>query len=108
MLNPEVGKYANLILFSDKEPYEITRIVSDKTIEIRPMLSELVETWKPEMDPGGFAAHTVNNHLQKYVYESNKQALPIRCRLQKSGGWKSQFGFHSISDEPKKFYDYNF
>lgn len=101
-------KFANMIGYSDVTPYEVVRIVSDKTIEIREMKATLIEGWKPNMIPGGFSAHCANNGTQEYNYESNPEAQVIRARLNKNGKWKSAYGEHRISDKPKRFYDYNF
>lgn len=101
-------KYANLHGYTDIYPYEVIRVISDKTIEIREMKSELDPSWKPEMIPGGFAAHCINQNDQTYTYSSNDQVQTIRMRKRKDGRWYSAFGRHVLSDAPKRFYDYNF
>lgn len=101
-------KYANLICYSDIVPFEVVRVISNKTIEIREMNANLVEGWKPEMIVGGFSAHCVNNNTQEYTYSTREGSPIVRARLQKSGKWKSIHGEHRLSDEPKRFYDYNF
>ncbi len=101
-------KFANMIGYSDVTPYEVVRIVSDKTIEIREMKATLIEGWKPDMIAGGFSAHCANNGTQEYTYESDPEAQVIRARLNKNGKWKSVYGEHRIADKPKRFYDYNF
>lgn len=103
-----MNKFANLIGYSDITPYEVLRVISDKTIEIREMKSELDPSWKPEMIPGGFSAHTVNNSEQKWVITPNVEGLVVRARLQKNGKWKSAMGEHRLSTAPRRFYDYNF
>ena len=102
-------KYANEVGYTDVYPYEVVRVVSDKTIEIRAMDSELDPTWKPDMIPGGFCAHTTNNHSQRWFYSSNENNPIIRIRLQKNGQWKTKHGNrHVLADNPRRFYDYNF
>jgi hypothetical protein len=101
-------KYANLHGYSDVYPYEVIRVISDKTIEIREMKSELDSNWKPDMVPGGFSAHCTNQDEQKYTYSLNDQAKTIRMRKRKDGRWYSAFGRHVLSENPKRFYDYNF
>ena len=101
-------KYANLIGYSDIVPFEIVRVVSEKTIEIREMDAALVEGWKPEMIVGGFSAHCVNNGTQEYTYSTREGSPVVRARLHKNGKWKSIHGEHRLSDKPKRFYDYNF
>lgn len=101
-------QYANHHGYTDVTPYEVVRVISDKTIEIREMNATLVEGWKPEFTPGGFAAHCLNNYDQSYNYFSSPESPVIRARKHKNGKWKSKFGEHILSDKPLKFYDYNF
>jgi len=53
-------KYANLYGYSDVHPYEVVRVISEKTIEIRAMNASRDPNWKPEIIPGGFAGHCIN------------------------------------------------
>lgn len=100
--------YANHIGYSDVNPYEITRRVSDKTLEIRAMKAERDPTWKPDFVPGGFCGTVINQHDQRWVIQSDETASIVRIRLGKKG-WKDSFGRrYQLSDEPVKFYDYNF
>ena len=102
------GKYANLVLHTDVEPFEIVRVVSDKTIEIRKMSTELNKNWKPQIDVGGFVGHCTNNNTQKWNITSNKKNPVVRARLRKDGRFYSAYGKHCIEDTPRKKYDYNF
>lgn len=99
-------KYANLHLWTDVEPYEIIRYVSDVTLELRHMKSELLS--KPEFIPGGFSAHCTNNSSLKYKITPDPDAEIIRARLRKDGKFHSVKGEHHLSDRPMKYYDYNF
>lgn len=101
-------KYANLHGYSDIYPYEVVRVISDKTIEIRAMNAHPDPNWKPNMIPGGFAAHCTNQRDQTWIIESNPSIETIRIRKRKDGKWHSAFGKHVLSEEPKYFYDYNF
>jgi hypothetical protein len=107
-ITPEVGLFANNYLYTDVSPYEITKVISAKTIEIRRMGATLVDGWKPDMIVGGFSAHTTNNSSQEYNYTSLPGAKTTRARLRKDGRWYSNQGRHSIALEPRKFHDYNF
>jgi|TARA_R110002126_G_scaffold47593_2_gene133320 hypothetical protein len=107
-LTPEVGLYANLAMYSDAFPFEIVKIVSAKTIEIRSMEATLDPSWKPEMIPGGFCAHTTNQDSQRWTYESKPTAHVFRARRRKDGYFHSKQGRHLISDHPVRFHDYNF
>jgi hypothetical protein len=101
-------KYANEMGYSDVEPHEVIREVSAKCLEIRAMSAALDPTWKPDMIPGGFSAHTVNNGEQRWLIRSSEASPVIRIRLGKRG-WKDKHGNrYVLSDKPRKFYDYNF
>lgn len=107
-------QYANLYLHTDGEPFEVVRVISDKTMEIRAMSATLAPDWKPDIIPGGFAGHCVNQNEQRWVYTSNPEAPIIRLRKVKPTHanrlmqWKSAYGHHRLSDTPRKFHDYNF
>jgi hypothetical protein len=102
----EMERYLNHVGWSDVTPYEVVRVISEKTVEIREMTAERAE-WKPEWIPGGFAGHCANQSEQKWTITSNLESPVIRCRLTKKG-WKSKRGRHYPGNEPVKFYDYNF
>jgi len=100
--------YANQIGFSDVTPFEVVRKISEKTLEIRAMWSELDPTWKPERIPGGFAGHCVNNSAQRWIITSNATGQIRRIRLGKHG-WRDASGAHyQLSDKPFRHWDYNF
>jgi hypothetical protein len=101
-------KFANLIGYSDIVPFEVVRVISEKTVEIREMNATIVDGWKPEIMVGGFLGHCTNNNTQEYTYSTREDSPVIRARLQKNGKWKSIHGEHRMSDKPKRFYDYNF
>ena len=100
-------KYANMHGWSDVHPYEIVRVISDKTVVVREMVAEKDPEFKPEFIPGGFAGHCTNQSEQTYTYKSCDDGHLMKIRLGKKG-WKSQMGRHFLSTEPRKFYDYNF
>jgi hypothetical protein len=99
--------YCNMHGWSDVYPFEIIRVVSNKTIEVRAMIAELDEDFKPEIIPGGFSGHCVNQNKQTYKYRSCPEGQVMKVRLGKKG-WKSAMGKHVLSTQPRKFYDYNF
>lgn len=107
-------QYANLVLHSDVEPYEVVGKISETTLEIRKMKATLDPTWKPEITPGGFAGHCHNQQSQRWLYEVDESAPIIRMRKVKPShsnrmmNWKSPYGFHRVSDKPCKFHDYNY
>jgi hypothetical protein len=102
-------KYANRIGYSDINPYEVVKVISDKTIEVREMDAKLAEGEKPQFIVGGFAGHCVNQRELKYDISSNDSNPVVRIRLRKNGYFYSNNGERfKLADEPEKFYDYNF
>ena len=101
-------KFANLKLYTDVIPYEVIREVSPITLEVRRMDAKLIEGPK-NFQVGGFAAHCVDNHNQKYNYTSNTKYPLVRIRFSKKrNGWYSKGSRFILSDVPVYFYDYNF
>ena len=106
-VEPITYTHANKSGWSDMYPYEIVKVISPKTIEIRAMDCEQDPEFTPEFISGGFAGHCVNQGQQKWIYSSNPENGVIRARLRKDGYFHSRFGRHILDDEPVKFYDYN-
>ena len=105
----ETKLYFNHIGYSDIEPYEVIRKISDKTFEIRKMDAKLLNKEVLNFVPGGFVAHCSNQHEQKWEITSNENKKVFRIRLHKDGWWRDKGGDrYRMSNEPKKFYDYNF
>jgi len=103
--------YANQACWSDVEPNEIIKRVSDITLEIRAMDAVRSPDWKPEIIAGGFAGHCVNNNDQQdaWIITSNENYGTIRIRKNKRGVWKDKLGNrYFLSDKPVKKYDFNF
>jgi len=103
--------YANEVGYSDVNPNEIIKRVSDITLEIRRMDAVRSPDWKPEIIAGGFAGHCVNNNEQKnaWIITSNTDNGTFRIRKNKQGVWKDKWGNrYFLSDKPVKKYDFNF
>lgn len=101
-------KYANHYGWSDVNPYEVIKVISDKTIEVREMDADRDETVALDFQAGGFSAVCVNQRDQKWHIKSDPTAPVIRIRLGKNG-WKDKHGRKfQLADAPVKFYDYNF
>jgi hypothetical protein len=110
------AKYANERGYTDVKPWEVIKVVSDQTLEIRLMDAEKGE-WKPEWHAGGFAGHCSNQHEQVWNITSNKNNPVIRIRRRKNPNvysdqpyiWCDKYGQkYDLEDKPVKFYDYNF
>tara|TARA_R110000823_G_scaffold65191_4_gene153072 strand:- start:258 stop:629 length:372 start_codon:yes stop_codon:yes gene_type:complete len=103
--------YANMSGYSDVCPFEIIRVVSNKTLEIREMTAEKLHTAEDlGWVSGGFAGHASNNRNgQKWDIKTNIDYPIIRIRKSKSGQWRSRCGSRfNLSDTPRKHHDYNF
>ena len=109
-MNTVNGKgYMNQMGYSDVNPFEIVRVVSDKCVEIRPMDYEKDSSWKPEVMVGGFCGHVVNQNEQRWFIKSNPENQVVKVRLHKNGKWYSkEKAEYSLAEKPRKFYDYNF
>ena len=103
-------KFANYYGYSDVAPYEIIKVISGQTIEVRSMKATLNPEFKCETVIGGFFGHTTNNDAQSYTYESLPEYPTMRIRYSKSkNGWFSPCGQrHLLENAPVRFYDYNF
>lgn len=100
-------QYANHYGYSDVTPYEVVRVVSDKTLEIRRMAVTRDESVALEFVPGGFTAHCANQNAQRWTISSDPTARVERIRLTKKG-WHGAMGSFKVEAEPVKFHDYNF
>jgi hypothetical protein len=101
--------YANRFGYSDVEPYEIVRRVSDKTIEVRGMKSERDPSWQMDFRRGGFLGTVVNQEDQKWIITSQPEGRVFRIRLHADGAWRCPNGErYVLGVKPIKFYDYNF
>ena len=102
-----MNKFANLIMHSDVKPFEVVRVISDKTIEIREMAASALP-WKKDIQAGGFSHHCSNQHDQKWSIDSDTNNPVLRARLRKDGDFHSSFGRHVLADAPRKFHNINF
>jgi hypothetical protein len=101
--------YANLISYSDVAPYEVLSISkSGKQITVRAMRAERDPIWKPEIVPGGFLGHYVNQSEQRWIISTDEDREPMKAHKRADGYFWSAFGKHRIEAQPRAFYDYNF
>lgn len=97
------------IAYSDINPYEVIKVVSEKCIEIREMKAEKNPNFKPVFVAGGFSAICLNQGNQEWIIEPDESRPVIRIRANKKLGWADKYGKKFIlSDKPVKYYDYNF
>ena len=100
--------YANESGYSDVYPYEIVKVVSEQTIEIRRMDTEKDNSVELKWVSGGFAGHCVNQGEQKWFYKSNPDNSVIRIRRRKDGCFYNHCNRVYLEFTPRKFHDYNF
>jgi hypothetical protein len=104
---PSFGQGATICHYSDRTACTIVEVSpSAKTITLQPDHAEL-DHWKPEMIPGGFAAHCTNNSTQRYRYARNAKAPIVKARLRKDGRYRTPAGERVIEGR-HHFHDYNF
>jgi hypothetical protein len=101
--------YLNQYLVSDVTPFEVVRVISGKTLEIREMTATLDPSWTADRVPGGFAGHVRNNDSQRWIIKSEPSNPIVRARLTKSGRWSvGGSDRYLASDEAVYRYDFNF
>lgn len=101
--------YATEICYTDRHAYEVVRVVTDKTIEVRQLRATRDENDMLEFHVGGFSAHCSNQSEQKWTFEQDVDAPVIRIRKKKYGECYTCKGrTFVLADEPYEFYDFNF
>ena len=104
---PTVGDGATVCHYSDRTACTVIRISpSGKTVWMREDIATL-DGWKPEIVPGGFAGHCVNNAEQRYTYQPNPDGRVHRASLRKGGRIRTTNGEPVIPGR-HHFHDYNF
>lgn len=105
-------KFANLIGYSDVDPYEVIEERTANCYVIRSM--DAVETEQSKHDrlesfiPGGFCGH-FDNDVQDWDITSNENGFIIKIRRHKDGCWYDAHGArYNIENAPRKVYDFNF
>ena len=108
--NPQVGDRANVRYHTDVRPCTVIKRTA-KTVTVRFDRAERDHSWKPEQVIGGFAAHTVNNHDQRWIIAEDLDGACRKFSLRQSGAWIE------VGDSPRgtrlgqgwrHFYDFNF
>jgi len=98
--------------YSDCEPFEVVRIVSENCVEVRALDAKQDPEWVKQMEwhAGGFAGHLANQRAQKWIFARNENNEVFKIRWHKARGcWGlGRYGEYRMCDEPYKFYDYNF
>lgn len=110
-ITSEVKNYTHASEFgySDVHAYEIVKVISDKTLEVRRMDAEF-DISHLNTVAGGFSGHVENQRGQKVTYASNPDAAVIRIRRSRKDHdlWVSKGRQFLLQTEPYAFHDYNF
>lgn len=101
----ETGLYFTGLLHTDTKPYMVLTRTA-KTVTVCPIRVKPDPDWKPEMIPGGFAAHCTNQRQQTWLYDGVDDTQMKTLRLTKKG-WVCR-GQRFIEDRAIRFHDYNF
>jgi hypothetical protein len=104
---PKIGNGATIQHYSDATACTIVKIsASGKTVWLQEDVSTL-DNWKPEILPGGFAGHCINNFEQKYTYKPNPNGAIHRASFRKNGQLRTTNN-ERVTEGRRHFHDYNF
>lgn len=104
-LTPEVGMGCTMCFYTDRQPYKVVSISkSGKSCTVVPLQHSIID--EPEIIPGGFAGHCVNNRSIRYHLDEVPNEQTITIRLTKKG-W-SYLKTPVLMGRAFYFYDYNF
>ena len=111
-------KYINYRVHTDVEPYEVLEISkSGRTAKVRHMECIRLNSDEDSFVEGGFLGHTSHGPGgQQWLYKTVNDDSSFTMTLRKNGRWQfrgqktSRTGGCSgiLSDEPYRYYDYNF
>ncbi len=105
--NAKVGDGVTVHLYSDAHAYTIIRR-TDKSLTLQRDKATLKNGWKPEIIPGGFAGHCINQEDQEYTYEQDENGSIVTAHWsQKKHGFYVQ-GSEYVTPGRREYYDYNF
>lgn len=114
VLLPEVGDGVTVCYWSDSSAFTVVSVAKNgKSFVMKKDDTTLDPNFKPEIIPGGFVGHCVNQNDQSYTYTFNPNASEIKVTLRKNGTWKQEgekakSGSTIIVGIRSKFHDYNF
>lgn len=105
--NAKVGEGATVLFWSDRHAGTIVK-VTPKTIQIRRDKATLDPNWKPEIIPGGFAGHCINQSEQTYMYEEDPNGYLYKFH------WSEKYQSFGTPNNLRalkgrhEYFDYNF
>lgn len=100
--------YATHYAYTDVNPYEVIKIVSDNCLEVRAMNHENDPNDMPQFIPGGFSA--ICTHYGSRIITSDPENRVIRIRRRKNDPtrWVHKGLRFKLDTEPHAYYDHNF
>lgn len=108
--NIEIGMGATVHMYADSHACTVVSVSKSGKKVVLQEDNAVLDNFKPEVIPGGFVGHVVNQNEQKYIYTRDPDGREYVARMNKNGKWK-------ITKNPSmgitfgvrhKFYDYNF
>lgn len=102
----EVGDGVTIHLYSDAEAYTIIKRTK-YSLTLQRDEAILKESFKPEIAPGGFVGHCINNDNQEYDYKRNPNGSILTVHWSKK--YKCFMYLNkTVTAGRHEFYDYNF
>lgn len=105
--NAKAGEGATVNLWSDRHAATIIK-VTKSSITVRQDKAILDPDFRPEIIPGGFVGHCINQDEQTYKYEPDENGMEYTFRWSKKYCRYGTPGNMTLSKGRHEFYDYNF
>jgi len=101
--------HASYYMHSDVVAYEIVKVISDQTLEVREMKTKHSAA-NLEFTPGGFCGHFHDQDKQEVTYESDPEGDTFRIRRKKGKPehWTYKGMRFGLRTAPYAFHDFNF
>lgn len=105
--NAKVGDGATVYLYSDSHAGTIVK-VTKRSVTVRRDKATLNPNFKPEIIPGGFCGHCINQDEQSYTYEPDENGSLTTVYWSKKHNQYGLPGNLQLGKGRHEFYDYNF
>lgn len=102
----KVGDGVSILYWSDIDPATVLK-VTKCSITFQMDNATLNKEWKPDIIPGGFAGHCVNQYDQKWIITPDPEGQIEKAYLHKNGCLYMNKSLRVFKGR-RKFYDYNF
>lgn len=105
--NVKVGDGVTVNLWSDRHAATVIKVTKN-TVTVRRDTATLNPDFKPEIIPGGFVGHCINQDEQTYTYKPDEKGTVYTFHWSKKYRRYGQPGNLTLSKGRHEFYDYNF